>query len=779
MNTHLFARTCLLLCLAFPPPLTAQPPDRAEMIQYAAESGEGTWGKAADPPASLASRELFTYALALCEAKLHPERLERLFELGARMQDRDPESRGYGNFRWSWADGTVLDFNAVEFCMQSGALLWLRHRDTMPEPAREALREMLEYAVEGCRRHRVPASYTNIALMNAENLILLGEALDKPEVAEEGQTRLDTVCLYTWRAGTHEYCSPTYYGTDLDCLVLTEAFCRSERARAQVRALLELLWTDIACNWFPGSQKLGGARSRDYDYLRGLGYLDPQMRANGWLPGDPRGGTSAIYPALANWSPPERLRELSETRFPRLVRQSWGVSPNQSRTHYMLREVTLSSSGANYGPMDLPLTVDLAGERDAVRCYFIPDGRRDPYGKKRIEAGPHKKTLHLRPFFAAAQREGDALALVVYRDRDIEENPATLESHFVMPREVDGFWTGDRRIEIEEDRPAAFPLPRGQAVVLRKGTAAVGVRVPWARGLDGTDAPVALVYDGNPHGALRLTVAHHSFWGVDAPTGNAGAALWVRIGGGLESEEAFEAWRRQFAQAEVEAEASPEQVSVSAAGTTGPLALAAGSPFTGCLTVEPPHSRAVLELDGEDLGKAILADIEPIRSFEEKRKTIAPLALRPGEGTYCEAESGLVMPTMVVGQDDDAFGTEYVWTPGEPGAKGGGEGNVTWRLDVAEAGTYYLWGRIMAPTPDDDSFFVRAFTDSAEPVGLTDWHTGTHEGWEWMPVAFGRSRAPTPLELLAGEVDLQLRVREDGTKIDRLFITADDTQKPQ
>ena len=284
---------CLALFVVCAGAVIAQPPDRADMIQYAAESGEGTWARTADPPGSLASRELFTYALALCEAKLHPERLQRLFELGAQMQDRDPDSRGYGNFRWSWSDGAVEDFNAVEFCMQSGALLWLRHRETMPEGARGTLREVLEHAVEGCLRHRVPASYTNIALMNAENLILLGEALAKPEVSEEGRQRLDTVCLYTWQWGTHEYCSPTYYGTDLDCLVLTEAFCHSERARAQVRALLELMWTDIACNWFPGSQKLGGARSRDYDYLRGLGYLDAQMWANGWLPGETRGGTVA------------------------------------------------------------------------------------------------------------------------------------------------------------------------------------------------------------------------------------------------------------------------------------------------------------------------------------------------------------------------------------------------------------------------------------------------------------------------------------------------------
>jgi hypothetical protein len=39
-------------------------------------------------------------------------------------------------------------------------------------------------------------------------------------------------------------------------------------------ALLRLLWTDIAVNWFPASERLGGAYSRTYDYLSGQGALD-------------------------------------------------------------------------------------------------------------------------------------------------------------------------------------------------------------------------------------------------------------------------------------------------------------------------------------------------------------------------------------------------------------------------------------------------------------------------------------------------------------------------
>ena len=780
MCDHGCLLTGIVSLFAFSTMLTAQTPDRAEVIRYAAESGERTWRNTVGPSETLTSRELFSYALALCEAKMHPDRLERLFELAESMQDRDPNSRGYGNFRWYWLESGVRDFNAVEFCMQSGALLWLRHRENIPAEAREILHEILEYSVQGCLRHRVSESYTNIALMNAENLILLGEVLDKPEVADEGYQRLDRICLYTWEAGIHEYCSPTYYGVDLDCLWLIEAFCQRERGREQARALLELFWTDIALNWFSASQRLGGARSRDYDYLRGTGHLDVQMWVSGWLPGKPRGATGAIYPALSRWQPPDRLREINISRFPRLVRQSWGIANRESRTHYLLQDITLSSAGANYGPMDLPLTVDLPGDRDFLRCYFIPDARRDPYGKKKIPAGAHQKTLHLRPFWTAAQRRIDALGLVIYRDGDLSESPATLESHFVMPLDADAFWIGNRLVEIEMGKPKVFSLKKDNSLVFRKGTAAVGVRVPWSRGLDGEQAQVAFVYDANEHGAVRLTVAHHSLWGIEAPKANAGAAFWVRIGNGLETDEAFHQWRQGFMAARAEVEVSPEQVLIKADGSDGPVVVGAAAPYAGHLAIEPPPSRAVLELDGEDIGRRILRDIEPIKYYEAKIVETPPVMVSAEEGIHWEAESGQVMPPMVIAGDEGASGGKYVWMPGVPGGKGGSiVGSVTWRLNVLKAGKYYVWGRVLAPTPEDDSFFVQGFTDTSELVSLAEWHTGTHPQWEWTRMTLNRAQEPTPLTLPEGEVSLQLRVREDGTKIDHLLITPDVEEQPR
>ncbi|MFZ2151780.1 MAG: hypothetical protein WAV09_01585, partial [Minisyncoccia bacterium] len=251
-----------------------------------------------------------------------------------------------------------------------------------------------------------------------------------------------------------------------------------------------------------------------------------------------------------------------------------------------------------------------------------------------------------------------------------------------------------------------------------------------------------------------------------------GAAFWVRIGSELATEAAREAWRADFATAAVQATASDAGVEVRA--TTPDGAVAAGYPGL----IDPPYPHWLLGLDGVDVGQQILAEIEPIKSFLRQTATATPVTVRLA-GTYWEAEAGVVRPSMVATEDPRASGGRYVWMPAEPGERmGGAAGSASWTLRVPQAGQYHLWARVLSPTPENDSFFVRASRPGETLLDTTDWPLGVHREWAW--VRFNPKRGSlTTLSLPTGECTLQLRVREAGAKVDRLFLTRDEKAVPK
>jgi hypothetical protein len=303
-------------------------------------------------------------------------------------------------------------------------------------------------------------------------------------------------------------------------------------------------------------------------------------------------------------------------------------------------DVTLSCSGATYGPQDgqdMPLTIDLAGAWNLPRCFFIADGREDPYGTKKYSTGKsgHMKALHLAPYWTAAQRMGDAIALAIYPKNDVVDcGLANLQSHFVLRWPTDAVWLDGQPLELPRgtpDKPAKENIGAGKPLVIRYGTAAVGVRILWSQTQHGKPAEAALVDDGNEHGVARLTLEHAS----ESVQTNAGVALWIRIGSGLGDPAAFTAWRQRFEQAAPIA--VDQKLRFAAPGDAGLVGLSANAPFeseaakgdsfkypgpaasqksastprkepiaAGPIKTEPAPLRGVLELDGVEIGKALL-----------------------------------------------------------------------------------------------------------------------------------------------------------------------------
>ena len=111
------------------------------MLRLMVERSESFWRKisASDPPPNTSGRGIMDYALVLGETRRFPERLARLFTLLGQMQDHDRASSNYGNMKWYWRDPGVTDTNSAEFCTQTGLLIWMRHKDWLPEKARDLL----------------------------------------------------------------------------------------------------------------------------------------------------------------------------------------------------------------------------------------------------------------------------------------------------------------------------------------------------------------------------------------------------------------------------------------------------------------------------------------------------------------------------------------------------------------------------------------------------------------------------------------------------------------
>ena len=736
---------------------------RADLVRRA----DSTCAKLARPNAHYGCRELFTSMLAYAEAGTNVTRVAELLAAAEGMQNRDPAHRAYGNFRWYARDAEVMDYNAVDFCMQHGALLWRFHRDALDPDTRARLQTMLTLGLQGLVNHRPRTTYTNIALLNASDLILLGEALGNADAAAEGERRLALFIKTLWEEGTHEFVSPTYYGVDTESMMLLADLAAQAETRDLARTLAAFFWQDLALNWFAPAERLAGAHSRTYDYVFGFGELDQILAACGWLPLTQGFGFTTFTPLYTAWRPPSDLWRLCTARYPRLVEQTWGAEPLCSRTHYVCRDVTLGTAWQAYsGRMDIALAADFPGTRaDRLpRLSFIPDGRGDPYGKKTVFDGKtHSKAFHLSPWWAGVQDRADALGVAVYRDTDFKDATGTLESHLLFRKRLDALWIDETPIVLGTNAPSSHAVPPGSAVYLRQGTAVIAIRVPWTRGQDGAPSPVALVDDLNRFGAARLTVSHA--W-VDparrADRAQAGAAFWLRVGSGLAGDDAFAAFRRAFAAAAADVAVTPDTLRIRVAGLSQPLAVEARAPFSAPPVTTPAPPRTVLGLDGHDAGRALLETSPVIQAYLKTRREALPVTVEAGRTTEWEAEQARVtVPYEVATGDATASGGAYLWVPDE--GQSGGSGQATYALTVAQAGRYALSGRVQTPSPDDDSFFLAVVApDGPAPLPEKTWSPGVFKTWTWRTVAV--------LELPQGPVTLTVRPREAGSKLDRFRL---------
>ena len=90
------------------------------------------------------------------------------------------------------------------------------------------------------------------------------------------------------------------------------------------------------------------------------------------------------------------------------------------------------------------------------------------------------------------------------------------------------------------------------------------------------------------------------------------------------------------------------------------------------------------------------------------------------------------------------------------------------------AGNYVIWARLISRGGKDDSFFI-----SVDNGAYALWDTQYASVWAWDKVRNRGGQNPVTYSLEAGQHNLIIKQREDGTKIDSIIITNDLHYNPE
>lgn len=146
---------------------------------------------------------------------------------------------------------------------------------------------------------------------------------------------------------------------------------------------------------------------------------------------------------------------------------------------------------------------------------------------------------------------------------------------------------------------------------------------------------------------------------------------------------------------------------------------------------------------------------------------------------FIEAEEGALTEPMIVKEDSSASSGSYISTPA--GTGDGGEASYTFY--VKEDGLYSIWGRVIAPSGTEDSYFIQV--DDQEIITwdvLQDQH---QSDWTWDQAAhrgIGSSSSPEVdpyvVELSQGFHTMKVIRRDPGTLLDKIILTMDPFFQP-
>ncbi|MBN1116141.1 MAG: T9SS type A sorting domain-containing protein [Bacteroidales bacterium] len=137
---------------------------------------------------------------------------------------------------------------------------------------------------------------------------------------------------------------------------------------------------------------------------------------------------------------------------------------------------------------------------------------------------------------------------------------------------------------------------------------------------------------------------------------------------------------------------------------------------------------------------------------------------------YFEAECTTVGSTWEITEDETASNGFYVTTPA--GTESTGEASadtadhVIVEFEVTEESNYKVWCRMITPSPNDDSFWIKM-----DDGTWTMWNSiPSTSDWAWDDVHDQSNDNPVTFYLTAGTHTLSICFREDGALLDKILI---------
>jgi arabinoxylan arabinofuranohydrolase len=150
--------------------------------------------------------------------------------------------------------------------------------------------------------------------------------------------------------------------------------------------------------------------------------------------------------------------------------------------------------------------------------------------------------------------------------------------------------------------------------------------------------------------------------------------------------------------------------------------------------------------------------------FGEAKTTTIHVTVGSGSGIWLEAECGTVGSLWNVETDNNASHDEYVTIQSgnnsTDAAPTGASGLLSFTFDISAGGTYTLYVRVICPSADDDSFWLKMDDGSFVMWNGIDGSSS----WTW-------TSYPSTYDLNAGSHTLTIGYREDGARLDKLWIT--------